>query len=132
MDVFARSEIHFATARRARTLLALFSARFDHDPGQREQWSELGETLATLERAAVEARDWTAEWLSKAALARREACPDLADDAERRAAAAEQEFAAYLTEIAAIWAFLENGAQEPLPAPVSSGAAAGPGPGASS
>jgi hypothetical protein len=107
----------FATVRRARLLLTRFTERAGPDSTSRAPWLELSASLTTLEQAANAARATSADWLAKAALARAEHRSDLAETADRRAALAEQEFAAYLSEIAGIWDFLENGAQEPLAAP---------------
>jgi hypothetical protein len=101
----------YATVRRSRALLAHFAEHAGPDDANQSPWTELSDTLTTLERSANDARAGSADWLAKAALARAEQRADLADVADRRAALAEHEFAAYLSEIAAIWGFLENGAQ---------------------
>jgi hypothetical protein len=104
----------FATATRSRALLARFIESAGSSPAGLASWTELSDSLATLEQAANHARAASADWLTKAALARAEQRADLVNAAERRAALAEQEFAEYLSEIARIWDFLENGAQEPV------------------
>ena len=107
----------FTTVSRSRELLDQFVARAAAAGADQAPWIELSDTLTALERLANDARAATADWLAKAALCRVEHREDLAAEGRRRAAASEQEFAAYLNEIAAIWDFLENGAQEPLARP---------------
>jgi hypothetical protein len=106
-----------ATASRARALISAFVEASAAEKRDAAEWHELADTLTALEQEADSARRRIAEWQSKANHALAKQRRDLADEAQRRAAGAEQEFAAYLGEIAGIWAFLENGVQTPLSAP---------------
>jgi hypothetical protein len=101
----------FATASRARTLLEAFVNAFAASHQDAVAWQELAETLDALEEEADRARRGIADWRSKASHARVQQRGELAEEAERRAARAEKEFAGYLGEIIAIWEFLENGTQ---------------------
>ena len=104
----------YATVQRSRALLARFTEHAGPDDANQSPWTELSDTLTTLEHSANDARAASTDWLAKAVLARAEQRADLAEVADRRAALAEHEFVAYLSEIASIWDFLENGAREPL------------------
>jgi phage shock protein A len=80
----------------------------EHQASAEAARREVEDSLRMLEDAAAEAWGRARDWQAKAELAQRAGRADLADQACERAAAAERGFLAYMREVSATQAFLQE------------------------